>query len=341
MGRDEDRKTDRKQETKVECPKCHLFLLKRSLDRHLAVKHGPRLHYWCQRCSHKNNRKDNLRAHYRECHPDKVHEVDRIEGETYESRECSRREDRREDNARKGGEKAPRSPTRNSRKSRSSPYKRESSAHKLSKLQRAEPSKKHGREEAKVEESTKKRGRDVKADEPAKKRGREESKEEKPATKAHKTTPVATVSRAPEDEPVDLSTTVREGTPRQGELSEAAATPSECPSTPKLIIDVPKAVKEVEVEADAQDIEGPLGEVAEIALSPTPMSAWLGEEDTPSGDVPTSTPSGKLLSMMEMLRGEAWGGADDGINTESDGGRRHKTSRYPSTCLYPATANPP
>ena len=56
-------------------------------------EHGLRLRYWCLRCPSRYNRKGNLRVHYREPHPDRVGEIERIEGETYEERNRSRRSD--------------------------------------------------------------------------------------------------------------------------------------------------------------------------------------------------------------------------------------------------------
>lgn len=76
----------------VECPTCHdVFLHKRSLERHQTVEHGPKVFYWCGQCEHRNNRRDNLRAHYRDCHSKAMAEVDHIKAETYESREGVRR----------------------------------------------------------------------------------------------------------------------------------------------------------------------------------------------------------------------------------------------------------
>ena len=75
----------------VECPKCHdVFLHKRSLERHMTVEHGPKVFYWCGRCDHRNNRRDNLRAHYRDCHSAAIEEVDQIRAESYEFRERAR-----------------------------------------------------------------------------------------------------------------------------------------------------------------------------------------------------------------------------------------------------------
>ena len=81
----------------VECPSCHdVFLHKRSLECHLKVEHGPQVFYWCGQCEHRNNRRDHLRAHYRDCHPSAQEEVDHIRAESYESRErpgCSKSEE--------------------------------------------------------------------------------------------------------------------------------------------------------------------------------------------------------------------------------------------------------
>ena len=79
--REKSREENDRDRTK--CPKCQTSLHKRSLDRHLATEHGPRVYYWCRHCAHKNNRRDNLKAHYRDCHPDRMEEVREIECETY------------------------------------------------------------------------------------------------------------------------------------------------------------------------------------------------------------------------------------------------------------------
>ena len=97
----------------VECKLCHKRLHKRSLDRHMKVEHGPRVYYFCKGCSHKNNRSDNLRAHYRDCHPDRVIEVDHIESETYE--EYYHAKHGGGNIARKESSRAPRSPDRSRR----------------------------------------------------------------------------------------------------------------------------------------------------------------------------------------------------------------------------------
>ena len=90
MGRDSpERRTpwDLQEAETVECPKCSdVFLHKGSLERHLRVEHGPQVFYWCGRCEHKNNRRDSLRAHCRDCHSSQLEEVSEISVETYESR---------------------------------------------------------------------------------------------------------------------------------------------------------------------------------------------------------------------------------------------------------------
>ncbi len=90
----------------VECPTCHdVFLHRRSLERHMTVEHGPKVFYWCGQCEHRNNRRDNLRAHYRDCHSTSLEEVDHIRAESYESRERARRSKSEESSRRRSKEK--------------------------------------------------------------------------------------------------------------------------------------------------------------------------------------------------------------------------------------------
>ena len=85
-----DKKPEKERLELVECRKCHANIHKESLDRQLTVEHGPRFFYWCLRCSHKNNRRDKLRGHCKDFHPDRISEEDHIKGETYEEREKRR-----------------------------------------------------------------------------------------------------------------------------------------------------------------------------------------------------------------------------------------------------------
>ena len=91
MGSDYNEK-EMPHDEKVRCPKCRMQMHKRSLDRHLTVEHSPKLLYFCQRCSHKNNRRDNLRSHYRDCHPERVGEVEEIHGQSHEAHMHDRRQ---------------------------------------------------------------------------------------------------------------------------------------------------------------------------------------------------------------------------------------------------------
>ncbi len=125
MGRDHEETPRDHRGEKTEYPKCKVSMHKRSLERHLSNEHGTKVQYLCGICSHKNGRRDNLRAHYRDCHPEKVDEVDQIEAKTLESRErestssdrgkkrrtktpssrCSRGGDRRREKTPKGRDK--------------------------------------------------------------------------------------------------------------------------------------------------------------------------------------------------------------------------------------------
>ncbi|XP_022103226.1 uncharacterized protein LOC110985983 [Acanthaster planci] len=66
---------------KIKCSECpETFLHKRSLSRHVAINHGPKVYFWCQRCCRVYNRRDNLRSHYRSHHPKHIRDLDHIQG---------------------------------------------------------------------------------------------------------------------------------------------------------------------------------------------------------------------------------------------------------------------
>ena len=65
------------------CHQCPMeYRQRRSLARHLRVDHGPRLRAWCLQCTFSSSRKDNLKRHYKERHPDRIGEVEGILLET-------------------------------------------------------------------------------------------------------------------------------------------------------------------------------------------------------------------------------------------------------------------
>ena len=269
MGKDDKEKSSSEShDTKtVECKLCHKRLHKRSLDRHMKVEHGPRVYYFCKRCSHKNNRSDNLRAHYRDCHPDKVSEVDHIESETYEEHYHAKHGGG--NIARKESSRASRSPDRS---------RRLKSGDRVSKT----PDEKRRDEESK------------------KRRGADDKEKGQPDTKRRLKTSVAecTVSKAPDDDgPIDLTAATKIKTPREAERElpvvprkeqlEATVMTHGHNKLPEAILElaygVPNVSAEVEVEAnrylpdEGQQVPE---QVAEIALSPTPMLWEEGDAST-------------------------------------------------------------
>ncbi|XP_038063188.1 uncharacterized protein LOC119733896 [Patiria miniata] len=190
----------------VECPTCHdVFLHKRSLERHIKVEHGPQEYYWCGQCEHRNNRRDNLRAHYRDCHPSAQGEVSQIRAETYESRERARRS-KIEESGHRSHENHPTTAERDNEARRGAETKSGSSG--------------RGSDHPEAGNNERKRSRATDAgDKPSKKRLRGESapatvsrapnerqvEEERPATRARRVKAPSTISRAPDDEAMELS----------------------------------------------------------------------------------------------------------------------------------------
>ncbi|XP_022110685.1 uncharacterized protein LOC110990141 [Acanthaster planci] len=278
-------KRDAPEKGRVECPQCHVFLHRRSYERHMVNEHGPRLHFWCLRCAHKNSRRDNLRAHYRDCHPNNVHEVDRIPGETYEehernqlgSRDGEGRKSEKLRSPRVGSGSAPDKGKRESGKSKPN--------------------------EDREKKADKKRSRETEEAEHRNKQVRE-------ARRAP-----CTLSRAPNEEPLDLSADASPEKKRRRVVakSKSAGEPSQGKAAvqeTELADDVPRVAEEVELHTAEREKVGSLEETEEraaINLSPTPM-LWDQEpaEEAPADTTPTQAPAtGKPRGMLEMLRGKS------------------------------------
>ena len=71
----------------IECYQCGAtFTAKQGLWRHLKVMHGPSAFLWCGRCRYRDKRRDNLRRHYRMCHPEHLEECNTIQRVEEDSR---------------------------------------------------------------------------------------------------------------------------------------------------------------------------------------------------------------------------------------------------------------
>ena len=280
MGKAEKPKA--KEGTPV-CRKCGArFQYQRSLVRHLEVEHGPKVYYRCRRCSHKNNRLDNLRYHYRDCHPNNIEEVGDIKGETCEDIENS---GRRHDT---GGSRRKRSPSPSPPRKVKQPKKEVDVGRKAS-YNSEDPMRGSSKDDQGRSAKTKSRN----DEESSKKRSREEKQTTKKSTRPAP----STVSRAP-DSGSEVETPVTpgqvEGPPRA--LEGSVATQGVLPAPRERKADA-TPVKEAALE-----VQGPLPllteedlrEMAEIELSPTPMSVWE-IEDEPVEEAPRPTRGGKSI----------------------------------------------
>ena len=293
MGRDSPGKRtprDLHEEKMVECPKCHdIFLHQRSLDRHLRVEHGPRVFFWCRQCSHKNNRRDNLRAHYKDCHPNHEGEVSKIQAESYEARELSRR---------------PRSEMEGHRsKERATPSgkdtRHEAKKDGKEKLESKREAKSHsaGRSEDKPSTSTKKRSREKsEGDKSSKKRPRE--------VKAP-----STISRAPDEGETPVSAGVREQKCLERKQNAGSKVPTaedesstavEVGSQSGMEAMEPPEFAEELVIATANDsgVEGG----PEIALSATPDLSMWDPDETSHPREQSAAGGGKPLSLLRFIQ---------------------------------------
>ena len=284
MGRDDEAGKER-----IECRKCgERFLHQRSLVRHLEVEHGPKVYYRCRRCSHKNNRKDNLRYHYRDCHPDNLSEVSDIKGEVCEPGE--RPDSRR---VRRAGSPTPPIQEKTPSKSPATVASRSTGA---TGSKRAGDGGSLG---------TKK--------EASRKRARKESADERPAKKRSGRSVAHTVSRAPRDE----ATMPADDTPR--EVSEQRATPVMAVTTPGVVeVNKPPVAGKPPDVAAWEEIGGLSPLVAEglemdqLQLSPTPMSLWESDDTHIVASAKPKT-GGKPISMMKL--------AIQGEHAEGSGGK--------------------
>ena len=282
-----DRKTEiRHQESgTTECPKCHVRMHKRSVDRHLLTEHGPRVFFWCLRCSHKNNRRDNLRSHYNDCHPDKISDVDKIGGESYEehgSQRGSHADQSSRKSDRKADRRSPRKDPEDGRPGRSVQSKRE-----------LDPSEK--------ERSKPKRQR---------------SEASTPCTVSRPPGEAPLDLSSPKPPPPGQKGRAAV-TPRQAVTrGEAAAAPRQVRASIPSIEEqqqvsleattgVPEPEGEVEISDFEQPVEGGVKALTEIKLSPTPM-IW---EDDPIAERPAGRLGGKPLAMMGMLCDELTAGS--------------------------------
>ncbi|XP_038066563.1 nucleolar protein 58-like [Patiria miniata] len=88
--KEEKGKKEKKKEKRpppYECKECPFeYQQRQSLQRHMATEHGPKLYAWRLVCGLKTVRKDNLRCHYRQEHPERFDEVDGIALETEKER---------------------------------------------------------------------------------------------------------------------------------------------------------------------------------------------------------------------------------------------------------------
>ena len=278
----------------IQCRKCgDLFLHQRSLDRHLVVEHGPKLYYRCRRCEHKNNRRDNLRYHYRDCHPAHVDEVNEIRGETCE--ECER-------SAEADGDRRNKSCTPPSKKKEA---------------RSREPA--NGASIKSSKEGNKDRPRDDGGS--SRKRSKKETPEDRRGKKLHKSGRQApsTVPQAPEAASSQAASCTPRQVPGQQEATGLAATTKEAfeAKEPAVAVDPPPEIA-AEIEVPGLPLSaGEIEQIAEIALSPTPMSWWEPEEAPLRETVrPTRGPGGKPISM------KSWSEAGLGDEETSPQGNR-------------------
>ena len=281
----------------VRCRKCgDLFLHQRSLDRHLVVEHGPRLYYRCRRCEHKNNRRDNLRYHYRDCHPTHVDEVKEIRGETCEDLERSAEA---EGDRRKKGHLPPKKEERDQPTPvKSVAEKREAKTRKPVDVASTERNQEGGQDRPKDDGGS------------SWKRSMKESPEDRRVKKSHKSVRQVscTVSRAPEDGSSEVAGSAPRQVPVAHEAPALAAITTEAVQAkdPAVAVNPPPEIA-AEIEVPGLPLSaGEIEEMAEIALSPTPMSCWEPEETSPPEVVqPTPGRGGKPISIK--LWGEATG----------------------------------
>ena len=70
------------------CYECKgTFTSRQGLWRHLRIAHGPPLFLHCGHCSYRDKRRDNLKRHYKSCHPDHPTEYSTIRPKVDENRE--------------------------------------------------------------------------------------------------------------------------------------------------------------------------------------------------------------------------------------------------------------
>ena len=70
------------------CYECKgTFTSRQGLGRHLKIAHGPPLFLHCGHCSYQDKRRDNLKRHYKSCHPNHLTEYSTIRTKVGEKRE--------------------------------------------------------------------------------------------------------------------------------------------------------------------------------------------------------------------------------------------------------------
>ena len=71
----------------ITCYRCQAtFTKKQGLWRHVKLVHGPPLYFCCGHCSYRDKRRDNLRRHYKGCHPDSMGEFSQTQKVAVEER---------------------------------------------------------------------------------------------------------------------------------------------------------------------------------------------------------------------------------------------------------------
>ncbi|XP_038069426.1 uncharacterized protein LOC119738591 [Patiria miniata] len=321
MGKDGVDKQARKEDP-IKCRRCgETFLHQRSLIRHLAVEHGPKIYFRCRRCAHKNNRSDNLRYHYRDCHPDKVAEVADIKGETCEEIEKLERRCETGGNRRKRSPTQPKS-SKEKQPKKDKPPKKETDA--CRKASEKPQGKKRGSSPGSSGKEDRCRSADARSQsggEPSKKRGREEATEKRSTKKKPARPAACTVSRAPdsgsEEQVIEAPAQVEEP------LQEA-----DIPVTTQGVDQREREAHDKEVDDAAPEVQGPLPlaaedlrEMAEIELSPTPMSVCEPDDDFVD-EVPRPTRGGKSIRLMQMKIGSNHGDGREEVDQQSASGAR-------------------